>query len=223
MNQEEMMQELHKRTMALELGGGTEKQKKQQELGKNLARRRINLLLDEGSFMEHQRFATGFDKQPGDGVITGFGTIDKRVVCIYAQDFTVCGGSLGNVHAKKICAIMDMAYEIGAPIIGLIDSGGARIQEGIDALNGYGEIFKRNVRNSGVVPQLSVMLGSCAGGAVYSPALTDAVFMVANMSQLFITGPKVLKMACGEEATVEQLRIPAAFDEKWCCTIRRRQ
>lgn len=205
MNQEEMMQDLHKRTMALELGGGIEKQKKQQLLGKNLARRRIELLLDEGSFMEHQRFATGPDKQPGDGVITGFGTIEKRIVCIYAQDFTVSGGALGKVHAKKICAIMDLAFEIGAPIIGLIDSGGARIQEGIDALNGYGEIFKRNVRYSGVVPQLSVMLGPCAGGAVYSPALTDAVFMVAKMSQLFITGPKVLKMACGEEATVEQL------------------
>ena len=142
---------------------------------------------------------------PGEGVVTGYGTIDGRLVYVFAQDFTVVGGSLGEMHAAKICKVMDMAAKMGAPLIGLNDSGGARIQEGVDALKGFGEIFYRNTRSSGVIPQLSVILGPCAGGAVYSPAITDFVFMVDGISKMFITGPEVIKTVTGEEVTAEEL------------------
>lgn len=205
MSQKEVESELNRRLNTMKQGGGEKRLEKQHALGKMSARERIDQLLDQDSFVEHQRFVVGSSELPGDGVVTGFGTIDQIKVCLYAQDFTVFGGTLGKAHAVKICAIMDLAVEMNVPIIGLIDSGGARIQEGIDALNGYGELFKRNAQYSGVIPQLSIMLGPCAGGAAYSPALTDAVFMVKEMSQLFITGPKVLKAINGEEISVEEL------------------
>ncbi len=194
-------------------GGGKARVDAQKARGKFSARERINYLLDEGSFQELDLLvatkATDFglkDKAiPGDGVISGFGQIHGREVCVYAQDFTVLGGSLGWAHAQKICKIMDLAYENRVPVIGLLDSGGARIQEGVDSLDGYGEIFYRNVRCSGVIPQISVILGPCAGGAVYSPALTDFVFMVEGISQMFVTGPDVVKAATGEEVTFDGL------------------
>ncbi|PAD43077.1 acyl-CoA carboxylase subunit beta [Shouchella clausii] len=195
-------------------GGGTKKQQAQKQAGKQTARERIGMLLDRESFTEHLAFASGSGGVAGDGVIVGYGTISGRLVCVYAQDFTVSGGSLGAMHAKKICAIMDLAYDMKAPIIALIDSGGARIQEGAKALAGYGDIFKRNVRYSGAIPQLSVMLGPCAGGAVYSPALTDAIFMVDQMSQMVITGPKVLKAATGAEVKMEDLGGARMHSEK---------
>ena len=176
---------MQERKLAIRQGGGPEKTKKQHESGKLTARERIDRLVDSGSFVEidafveHRSVEFGMDKRkmPADGVVTGYATIDGRPVYIYSQDFTVMGGSLGEMHAKKITKIMDMAMKTGCPIICINDSGGARIQEGIDALSGYGEIFFRNTLASGVVPQISVILGPCAGGAVYSPALTDFVFM----------------------------------------------
>jgi propionyl-CoA carboxylase beta chain len=194
-------------------GGGAARVEAQKARGKFSARERIHYLLDEGSFQELDLLvttrATEFglkDKDiPGDGVITGFGQVNGREVCVYAQDFTVIGGSLGLAHAKKICKIMDLAMQNRVPVIGLLDSGGARIQEGVDSLDGYAEIFQRNVRASGVIPQISVILGPCAGGAVYSPALTDYVFMVEGISNMFVTGPDVVKAATGEEVTAEQL------------------
>ena len=194
-------------------GGGNARVTAQKSRGKFTARERIHYLLDEGSFQELDLLvstrAVEFglkDKEiPGDGVITGFGQINGREVCVYAQDFTVLGGSLGMAHALKICKVMDLAYENRVPVIGLLDSGGARIQEGVDSLDGYAEIFYRNVRCSGVIPQISVILGPCAGGAVYSPALTDFVFMVEGISQMFVTGPDVVKSATGEEVTLEAL------------------
>lgn len=205
--------ELYSRKQVIEQGGGEEKIKKQHESGKMTARERINLLLDEGSFVEIGGFVkhrcTEFDmpntEAPGDGVVTGYGTIDGRLVYVYAQDFTVIGGSLGEMHAQKICKVMDMAMKMGAPLIGINDSGGARIQEGIDALKGFGEIFFRNTLASGVIPQISVIMGPCAGGAVYSPAITDFVFMVDKTSQMFITGPQVIKAVTGEDVTFEKL------------------
>ncbi|MBM7838614.1 propionyl-CoA carboxylase beta chain [Alkalihalobacillus xiaoxiensis] len=205
MNQKDGNSAFQERLKRIGQGGGEARLQKQHALGKMSARERINQLLDRDSFVEHQRFAVGANGLPGDGVITGFGKINQMDVCLYAQDFTVFGGTLGMAHAKKICAIMDLAVEMNTPIIGLIDSGGARIQEGIDALNGYGELFKRNARYSGLIPQLSIILGPCAGGAAYSPALTDAIFMVEEISQLFITGPKVLQAISGEEVSVEEL------------------
>lgn len=194
-------------------GGGKARVEAQKSRGKFSARERIHYLLDEGSFQELDLLvstrATEFglrDKEiPGDGVITGFGQINGREVCVYAQDFTVLGGSLGHAHALKICKIMDLAYENRVPVIGLLDSGGARIQEGVDSLDGYAEIFYRNVKCSGVIPQISVILGPCAGGAVYSPALTDFVFMVEGISHMFVTGPDVVKAATGEEVTFDAL------------------
>ncbi|RLD01556.1 MAG: methylmalonyl-CoA carboxyltransferase, partial [Chloroflexota bacterium] len=179
------------------LGGGDVRIQKQHQKGKGTARERIDLLIDSGSFQEIGIFATRMQDQVsngkpsnyGDGVITGKGTIDGRPVYIFAQDFTVMGGSVGKIHGKKIANIMDLAYQNGAPLIGLNDSGGARIQEGVNSLAAYGEIFFRNVRASGVIPQISIILGPCAGGAVYSPAITDFVFMVDGTSQMFITGP----------------------------------
>lgn len=193
-------------------GGGTKRIDKQHASGKLTARERINQLLDDGSFVELDQFVTHrcveFDmasaELPGEGVVTGYGTIDGRLIYVYAQDFTVSGGSLGEMHAAKICKVMDMAMKVGAPVIGINDSGGARIQEGVDALNGYGEIFRRNTLASGVVPQLSVIMGPCAGGAVYSPALTDYVFMV-DKCQMFITGPQVIKSVTGEDVSAEEL------------------
>nr|WP_281273784.1 carboxyl transferase domain-containing protein [Biomaibacter acetigenes] len=179
-------------------------------------------LLDEGSFVEIDAFVEHrciqFDmaetKAPGEGVVTGYGTINGRLVFIFAQDFTVIGGSLGEMHAAKIVKVMDMAMKMGAPLIGLNDSGGARIQEGVDALKGYGEIFYRNTLASGVIPQISVILGPCAGGAVYSPALTDFVFMVSGTSKMFITGPQVIKAVTGEEVSPEDLGGAKAHNQK---------
>ncbi len=194
-------------------GGGDKAMNKQREGGKMTARERINALLDSGSFHEYdlfvehqcQDFGMGSKALPADGVITGSGTIAGRPVCIYAQDFTVAGGSLGIMHARKITKVMDHAINLGIPIIGINDSGGARIQEGVNSLAGYGEIFYRNTLASGVVPQISVILGPCAGGAVYSPALTDFVFVVDKISKMFITGPEVVKTVLGEEISMEDL------------------
>lgn len=195
------------------LGGGEKAIAKQHERGKYTARERINQLLDEGSFEEIDMFVRhrchnfGQEKKSflGDGVVTGYGTIDHRLVYVYAQDFTVFGGSLSETMAMKICKIMDMAMKMGAPIIGIGDSGGARIQEGINALAGYSEIFQRNIMASGVIPQISGIFGPCAGGAVYSPALTDFIIMVKNISYMFLTGPAVVKQVTGEDVTQEQL------------------
>ncbi|HAM36716.1 MAG TPA: methylmalonyl-CoA carboxyltransferase [Elusimicrobia bacterium] len=194
-------------------GGGPARIQAQKAKGKFTARERIHYLLDEGSFQETDLLvttqATDFglkDKNPpGDGVVTGFGTVNGREVCVFAQDFTVLGGSLGHAHALKICKVMDMAYSNRVPVIGLLDSGGARIQEGVNSLDGYGEIFYRNVKCSGVIPQISIILGPCAGGAVYSPALTDFIFMVEGISHMFVTGPDVVKAATGEDVTFDQL------------------
>ena len=195
------------------LGGGEKRIEAQHAKGKYTARERINMLLDEGSFEEFDMFVThrcydfGMEKSHtyGDGVVTGYGTIDGRLVYIFAQDFTVSGGSLSKTMSEKICKVMDMAMKSGAPCIGLNDSGGARIQEGVNALAGYAEIFQRNVMASGVIPQISVILGPCAGGAVYSPALTDFTIMKRDTSYMFLTGPAVVKTVTGEDVTQEQL------------------
>ena len=195
------------------LGGGQKRIDAQHEKGKYTARERIQMLLDEGSFEEFDMFVThrchdfGMDKSHtyGDGVVTGYGTIEGRLVYVFAQDFTVSGGSLSKTMSEKICKVMDMAMKAGAPCIGLNDSGGARIQEGVNALAGYADIFQRNVMASGVIPQISVILGPSAGGAVYSPALTDFVIMKRNTSYMFLTGPKVVKTVTGEDVTQEQL------------------
>jgi len=191
-------------------GGGKSRQEKQREAGKKTARERLDLLLDTDSFEEIDRLAISQflgtqDTEYTDGVVTGFGTINGRKVALYAQDFTMRGGSLGARHAEKICKIMDLAAKVGCPIIGLIDSGGARIDEGIHALSGYSKIFMRNSRYSGVIPQISVILGPCAGGAVYSPALTDFIFMTEHISQMFITGPQVIEQVLHEKVTKEEL------------------
>jgi len=186
---------------------------RQHEQGKLTARERIAAMLDKGSFQEMDMFvrhqATGFGieakRPPGDAVITGYGTVDGRTVFVYAEDFTVYGGSLGKAVADKICKLMDLAMEVGAPIVGLKDSGGARIQEGVSSLDGYGRIFERNVRASGVIPQISVIMGPCAGGAVYSPAITDFIIQVDQSSHMFITGPDVIKAVTGEEVSFEEL------------------
>lgn len=195
------------------LGGGKERIEKQHQKGKLTARERIHFLLDEGSFEEIGMFVThrstnfGLDKTKflGDGVVTGYGTIEGRTVYVFSQDFTVLGGSLAEAHAQKICRIMDLAMENGAPVIGLNDSGGARIQEGVVSLGGYADIFYKNTLASGVIPQLSAIMGPCAGGAVYSPALTDFIFMVENSSYMFVTGPNVVKTVTHEEVTSEEL------------------
>lgn len=194
-------------------GGGKGKIEKQHAQGKLTARERINLLFDAGSFIEidafieHRSTNFGMDKieAPGEGVVSGYGTVDGRLVFAYAQDFTVLGGSLGEKHAAKITKVQQMAIKMGAPIVGINDSGGARIQEGVDALSGYGDIFYNNTMASGVVPQISVILGPCAGGAVYSPALTDFILMVDNTSKMFITGPQVIKTVTGEDVSAEGL------------------
>lgn len=205
--------DLRKRKEIALQGGGEDAIKKQNAMGKLTARERIEAIVDNGSFheydmfVEHQAKEFGMDKKilHGDGVIIGTGTIYGEPVAVYAQDFTVAGGSLGLMHARKITKIMDHAIKMRMPLIGINDSGGARIQEGVDSLAGYGEIFFRNTQASGVIPQLSVILGPCAGGAVYSPALTDFVFVVDNISKMFITGPEVVKTVLGEEVTMEEL------------------
>jgi acetyl-CoA carboxylase carboxyltransferase component len=207
------IEELRRLRTTSQLGGGEDRIQKQREAGKLTARERIDLLLDKGSFREIDAFVTHresnfgmADKRIlGDSVVTGWGTIDGRLVYVFSQDFTVFGGSLSQVHAEKVCKIMDMAMRNGAPIIGINDSGGARIQEGVVSLGGYADIFLRNTLASGVVPQISAIMGPCAGGAVYSPALTDFIFMVKNTSHMFITGPDVVKAVTGEDVTFEEL------------------
>ena len=211
-NQTRRNQLLDMRSKA-ELGGGTDRINAQHRRGKLTARERLDLLLDENSFEELDPFVLhrspdfGLDNQKylGDAVVTGYGRVNGKLVFVYSQDFTVLGGSLSEVVANKICKVMDRALDNGAPIIGLIDSGGARIQEGIDSLSGYGDIFQRNVIASGVIPQISVILGPAAGGATYSPALTDFIFMVKDISQMFITGPDVIRAVTGEEVSQEDL------------------
>jgi propionyl-CoA carboxylase beta chain len=209
----DILKELATRRDAARLGGGEKRIAAQHAKGKLTARERVDLLLDEGSFEEFDMFVAhrctdfGMEKQnyPGDGVITGWGTINGRQVFVFSQDFTVLGGSLSETHAQKICKIMDMAMTVGAPVIGINDSGGARIQEGVASLAGYAEVFQRNILASGVVPQISLVMGPCAGGAVYSPAMTDFIFMVKDSSYMFVTGPDVVKTVTNEVVTAEEL------------------
>ena len=213
MDIEDKIKELESRNLEAEMGGGQKRIEQQHNKGKMTARERIDYLLDEGSFQELDKFVVhrcqDFDmdkkKIPGDGVVTGYGRINGRLVFLFSQDFTVFGGSLSGAFGEKVCKVMDLALKNGAPMIGLNDSGGARIQEGVMSLGGYGEIFKRNVWSSGVVPQISVIMGPCAGGAVYSPALTDLTIMVKKTSNMFITGPQVIKAVTHEEVTAEKL------------------
>ncbi len=204
---------LKKKSEEAQLGGGAKRIESQHTKGKLTARERIQLLLDEGSFEEidmlvmHRSRDFGMEKEiyPGDGVVTGYGTVNGRLVYLFSQDFTVFGGSLSETHAEKICKVMDLAIRNGAPVIGLNDSGGARIQEGVVSLGGYADIFYRNVQSSGVIPQISAIMGPCAGGAVYSPAMTDFILMVENTSYMFVTGPNVVKTVTHETVTSEEL------------------
>lgn len=213
MSRQEEIQKLIDYRAEARLGGGLKRIEKQHSQGKYSARERIEMVLDEGSFEEYDMFVKhrcrdfGLEKEQylGDGVVTGHGTIDGRVVYIFAQDFTVFGGSLSETYAQKICKIMDQAMQVGAPVIGINDSGGARIQEGVMSLAGYAEIFQRNIMASGVIPQISAIFGPCAGGAVYSPALTDVVIMSDKTSYMFVTGPKVAKTVTGEDISTEDL------------------
>ncbi|MCJ7552881.1 MAG: methylmalonyl-CoA carboxyltransferase, partial [Ignavibacteriaceae bacterium] len=210
---EDKIKELMALRQQAKLGGGEKRIATQHKKGKLTARERIDLLLDEGSFEEfdmfvcHRSIDFGLDKETylSDGVVTGYGTIDGRLVYVFSQDFTVFGGSLSEMFAQKICKIMDKAIKVGAPVIGINDSGGARIQEGVKSLGGYADIFQRNILASGVVPQISAVFGPCAGGAVYSPALTDFTIMTKGTSYMFVTGPKVVKTVTGEEVTEEEL------------------
>ncbi len=212
-NPRRLLDDLHHRQARAEQGGGPARIAQQHKKGKLTARERLDLLLDEGSFVELDRFvthrATDFglaDQQvPGDGVVTGYGRVGGRLVYVFSQDFTVFGGSLSETHAEKICKVMDLAVKNGAPVVGLNDSGGARIQEGVASLGGYADIFLRNTLASGVVPQISAILGPCAGGAVYSPAITDFIFMVRGVSYMFVTGPNVVKTVTHEEVSFEGL------------------
>ncbi|HKJ40159.1 MAG TPA: carboxyl transferase domain-containing protein, partial [Anaerolineales bacterium] len=209
MSNQPKIQILNEKRAKSRLGGGPERIETQHKKGRLTARERIDLLMDKGSFREvdafvqHRTSDFDLDKQKfmGDSVVTGWGTIEGRLVYVFSQDFTVFGGSLGEVHAEKICKIMDMAMKNGAPMIGLNDSGGARIQEGVVALAGYSDIFLRNTMASGVIPQISAIMGPCAGGAVYSPALTDFIFMARDTSYMFVTGPDVVKTVTHEEVT----------------------
>jgi len=211
---QEKISDLRERREKAKLGGGEKRIEAQHSKGKLTARERIKILVDEDSFEEFDMFiehrCTDFDmdrkpKIMGDGVVTGCATIKNKIVYLYAQDFTVSGGSLSKTHADKICKVMDMAMKVGAPVIGLNDSGGARVQEGVDALAGYASIFMRNVHASGVIPQITAIMGPCAGGAVYSPAITDFIFMNKETSYMFVTGPKVVKTVLNEDVTTEQL------------------
>ena len=209
----DILHQLEDRRETARMGGGDKRVASQHAKGKLTARERVELLLDEGSFEEFDMFVahrcTDFGMEEtrpsGDGVVTGWGTINGRLVYVFSQDFTVLGGSVSATHAQKICKIMDMAVQNGAPVIGINDSGGARIQEGVDSLAGYGEVFERNIRASGVVPQISLIMGPCAGGAVYSPAMTDFIFMVKDSSYMFVTGPDVVKTVTNEVVTAEEL------------------
>ncbi|WP_224826541.1 acyl-CoA carboxylase subunit beta [Cognatishimia sp. MH4019] len=209
----DIVQQLETRRETARMGGGEKRISSQHAKGKLTARERVELLLDDGSFEEFDMFVahrcTDFGMEEtrpsGDGVVTGWGTINGRLVYVFSQDFTVLGGSVSATHAQKICKIMDMAVQNGAPVIGINDSGGARIQEGVDSLAGYGEVFERNIRASGVVPQISLIMGPCAGGAVYSPAMTDFIFMVKDSSYMFVTGPDVVKTVTNEVVTAEEL------------------
>jgi propionyl-CoA carboxylase beta chain len=213
MGLKENLERIRSLSTQAELGGGEERLKRQRQGGRLTARERIDFLLDQGSFVELDKFKThrcdDFGmmgrKIPGDGVVTGYGTIDGRQVCIFSQDFTVFGGSLSGAFAEKVCKVMDLAAKVGCPVIGLNDSGGARIQEGVVSLAGYADIFLRNVLSSGVVPQISAIMGPCAGGAVYSPAMTDFIVMVRDTSYMFITGPDVIKATTHEEVSMQAL------------------
>src|SRR5438067_8643239 len=213
MSPDEGLEELRRRNRDAELGGGEERIRRQHKAGKKTARERLELLLDPASFLELDRFVVhqtqdfGMAEQrvPGDGVVTGSGRIHGRPIFVFAQDFTVFGGSLSGAYAGKICKIMDLAMKTGSPVIGLNDSGGARIQEGVESLAGYADIFLRNTLASGVVPQVSAILGPCAGGAVYSPAITDFILMVKDTSYMFVTGPNVVKTVTHEDVTFETL------------------
>ncbi|MCA3261125.1 MAG: acyl-CoA carboxylase subunit beta [Telmatospirillum sp.] len=219
---QEILNELEARRQSARAGGGAKRVEAQHAKGKLTARERLEVLLDEGSFeewdmfVEHRSVEFGMEAQkvPGDGVVTGWGTINGRLVFVYSQDFTVFGGSLSEAHAEKICKIMDQAMKVGAPVIGLNDSGGARIQEGVASLAGYAEVFQRNVLASGVVPQISLVMGPCAGGAVYSPAMTDFIFMVKDSSYMFVTGPDVVKTVTHEIVTAEDLGGAATHTQK---------
>ncbi|MDB5911339.1 MAG: Propionyl-CoA carboxylase, partial [Ramlibacter sp.] len=210
---QDILEQLEKKREAARLGGGARRIDAQHKKGKLTARERLELLLDEGTFEEWDMFvehrSTDFgmadQKIPGDGVVTGYGMINGRLVFVFSQDFTVFGGALSEAHAEKICKVMDQAMKVGAPVIGLNDSGGARIQEGVASLGGYADVFQRNVMASGVVPQISMIMGPCAGGAVYSPAMTDFIFMVKDSSYMFVTGPEVVKTVTHEEVTAEEL------------------
>ena len=210
---QEIIRQLDEKRAKARLGGGQKRIDAQHAKGKLTARERIELFLDDGSFeewdmfKEHRctEFGMGEDHTPGDGVVIGYGTVNGRLVFVFSQDFTVFGGSLSETHAEKICKVMDHAMKVGAPVIGLNDSGGARIQEGVDSLGGYADVFQRNVLASGVVPQISLIMGPCAGGAVYSPAMTDFIFMVKDSSYMFVTGPEVVKTVTHEEVTAEEL------------------
>src|SRR5207245_361647 len=214
------LEELRRRHDAAEAGGGSERRERQHKEGKLSARERVELLLDEGSFEELDKLVThrcrdfGMDEQivPGDGVVSGYGRIDGRLTYVFAQDFTVFGGSLSETNAQKICKVMDLALKNGAPLVGLNDSGGARIQEGVVSLAGYADIFLRNTLASGVIPQISAIMGPCAGGAVDSPAIPDFVFMVERSSYLFVTGPDVIKTVTHEDVTKERLGGPATHN-----------
>jgi propionyl-CoA carboxylase beta chain len=213
MSIDKKLEELRRREKLAEMGGGKQRAERQHQAGKLTARERINLLLDEGSFQEMDKLVVhhchdfGMEKKRiyGDGVVTGYGTIEGRTVYIFAQDFTVFGGSLSAANAAKIVKIMDLAMKVGAPLIGLNDSGGARIQEGVESLGGYADIFLRNVLASGVIPQISAIIGPCAGGAVYSPAMTDFIIMTKGISNMFITGPEVIKAVTHEDVSMEEL------------------
>ncbi len=208
-----IIEQLENKRAAARQGGGEDRIARQHAKGKLTARERIELLLDEGSFeewdmfVEHRCVDFGMEQQriPGDGVVTGYGTVCGRLVFVFSQDFTVFGGSLSAAHAEKICKVMDQAIRVGAPVIGLNDSGGARIQEGVEALAGYADVFQRNVLASGVIPQISLIMGPCAGGAVYSPAMTDFIFMVRQSSYMFVTGPEVVRTVTHEEVSAEEL------------------
>ncbi len=222
MSNQSKIQILNEKRAQSRLGGGPERIETQHKKGRLTARERIDLLMDKGSFHEvdafvqHRTHDFGLDKQKfmGDSVVIGWGTIEGRLVYVFSQDFTVFGGSLGEVHAEKVCKIMDMAMKNGAPVIGLNDSGGARIQEGVVALGGYADIFLRNTMASGVIPQISAIMGPCAGGAVYSPALTDFIFMTRGTSYMFVTGPEVVKTVTHEEVTQEELGGASVHSEK---------
>ena len=210
---QDILEQLEKKRSAARLGGGQKRIDAQHGKGKLTARERLEVLLDEGTFeewdmfVEHRCTDFGMETQkiPGDGVVTGYGMINGRLVFVFSQDFTVFGGALSEAHAEKICKVMDQAMKVGAPVIGLNDSGGARIQEGVASLGGYADVFQKNVLASGVIPQISMIMGPSAGGAVYSPAMTDFIFMVKDSSYMFVTGPEVVKTVTHEEVSAEEL------------------